>query len=146
MSEKQLDEQKEITYNSDEVVTECLSLQEDELAVLDSIYGSDTWKCVGLSKFEIQIKSSDFPDYHVNLTVTFTLCYPRLEPPLFEISAPWMKKAEKELLNGILFEIYLTNYQEPVVFRWIDEIRTFIHQTAASRVKVNTFINLGCFR
>ena len=136
MSEKTTDEE-ELACNSDEVVAECLSLQEDELAALDSIFGSDTWKCVGLSKFEIEITSSEYPaEYCVTFTVTFTLCYPRLEPPIFEISAPWMKPTEKEVLHGILFDTYLTNYQEPVVFRWIDEIRTFIEQIAASRVQV----------
>lgn len=101
----------------------CLELQQDEIAALEAIYDSN-WRCVDINKFEIDVELTEVAQ-KVLLTITFTETYPLNEPPLFELSAPWMKSVEKEVLHNVLIDCYLSNYKEPVVFKWITEINEF---------------------
>ncbi|XP_075254142.1 protein IMPACT homolog isoform X3 [Convolutriloba macropyga] len=112
----------------------CLELQQDEIAALEAIYDT-SWQCIDLNKFEIEISSSESArcSNTVRLTVNFTPTYPINEPPLFELSAPWMKSTEKEVLQDILIDCYLSNYKEPVVFKWITEIKDFAESCLQSR-------------
>ena len=120
-----------------ETLDSCVLLQQDEIAALEAIY-DNLWTCVDLNKFEIKIypSSDKLEQFVVLLSIQFTETYPLNEPPLFQISAPWMKPLEKEILNDILIECYLSNYHEPVVFKWITEINEFTESCLQHRKNV----------
>ncbi|XP_063710724.1 protein IMPACT-B-like [Symsagittifera roscoffensis] len=122
-----------------ETLDSCVLLQQDEIAALEAIY-DNLWTCVDLNKFEIKIypSSDKLEQFVVLLSIQFTETYPLNEPPLFQISAPWMKPLEKEILNDILIECYLSNYHEPVVFKWITEINEFTESCLQHRKNAKT--------
>jgi len=102
------------------------SKQCDEIEALTSIYGD-----------VVQVRTNDGQqccDVHINdevtLTVTMPITYPNESPPVYEISAPYLSRSEKQNLFIKLDEIYADGFiGEPgVVYAWTECIREFVEE------------------
>ena len=62
------------------------------------------------------------------LTVSLPPGYPSDAPPTYQKSAPFLRGREKEVLCGLLDDIYVDNLGECVVFLWVEQIRTFLQE------------------
>ena len=103
-----------------------VSKQSDEIEALASIYGNavvvrinDGQRCCDVAI-----------DADVTLTVTMPPSYPNESPPVFEISAPYLNRRDKQVLHQKLEEIYADNFiGEPgVVYAWTECIREFLEE------------------
>ncbi|XP_071441156.1 protein IMPACT-like isoform X2 [Hetaerina americana] len=64
----------------------------------------------------------------VVLFVTLPLEYPSASPPIYQLSAPWLKGPERQDMCGQLEEVYLENVGEPVLFQWIEKLRCILQK------------------
>lgn len=103
-----------------------ISKQCDEIEALSSIYGD-----------AVQVRTNDGQqccdvkiDDDVILTVTMPVNYPNESPPVYEISAPYLGRSEKQTLSIKLDEVYADGFiGEPgVVYAWVECIREFIEE------------------
>ena len=103
-----------------------VSKQFDEIEVLTSIYGDAVQVRVndGQRCCDVTIVAD------VTLTVTMPASYPNESPPIFEISAPYLNRQDKQVLHQKLEEIYADNFiGEPgVVYAWTECIREFVEK------------------
>ena len=110
---------------SDEI--DNLSKQADELEALMSIYGDAVTVCSNNGQRSCDIRIDD-----VTLTVTMLFTYPNDSPPIYEISAPFLRGVEKRKLCQQLEDIYADGFiGEPgVIYAWIECIREFIDKSS----------------
>jgi len=103
-----------------------LARQCDEIEALTSIYGdivhvrsNDGQQCC-----DVTITND------VTLTVTMPPTYPNDSPPVFEISAPYLNRQDKQRLLIKLEEIYADNFiGEPgVIYAWAECVREFVEE------------------
>lgn len=103
-------------------------LQLDEVEALAAIYGSD-WITEDFDNrvFSIVVKPEGATDSNndtsIAVQIRFPLDYPLEAPPLYTLSAPWMKKVEKIKLMNELEEMYCQNAGQSIVYMWIEKIR-----------------------
>lgn len=106
-----------------------LSLQNDEIEALSAIYGTD-----------FHTESAEHRTYSIDiaegvntalLQVTMPPEYPGDSPPMYMLSAPWLKGMKRQELCGYLEEIYLENTGESIVYMWVEKIREFMTEQAA---------------
>ena len=62
----------------------------------------------------------------VRLSVTLPPSYPSSAPPTHSLTAPFLTRQEKNEINVQLDQVYLDNIGEPVVFHWVEQLRTFL--------------------
>lgn len=62
----------------------------------------------------------------MKLHVIFPPEYPSTSPPVYQLSAPFLRGLDKSELCGLLEDIYLENVGESIVFLWVERIREFI--------------------
>ncbi|XP_042235337.1 protein IMPACT-B-like isoform X2 [Homarus americanus] len=60
------------------------------------------------------------------LQVTMPPDYPGESPPIYMLSAPWLKGLKRQELCGYLEDIYLENAGESIVYMWVERIREFM--------------------
>ena len=60
----------------------------------------------------------------VRLSVIFPSRYPSSSPPHFALSATWLPRASLEALASRLEEVWSARAREPVVFAWVDALRS----------------------
>ncbi|KAK2191240.1 hypothetical protein NP493_55g06046 [Ridgeia piscesae] len=96
----------------------------DELEVLASIYGDD-WKVVDVTQrvYSIDITCEELK---LSLQVTLTPGYPSESPPVYQLSAPWLRGEERRELSAILENIYSENIGENVIYLWVEGVREFV--------------------
>lgn len=103
---------------------ENLSRQADEVEALSSIYGTD-----------FHTESTEHKTYSVDiiegklmclLQVTMPADYPGESPPIYMLSAPWLKGLQRQELCGYLEETYLENVGESIIYMWVERIRQFM--------------------
>lgn len=111
---------------SSEKLAEIKALQADEIEALASIYGSD-WKIENENGnvFSIVV-AGESPERVINLQITFSAGYPLLDPPIYEISAPWLKRDEKTDLCGGLEMLYSEHIGESIIFMWIEKLKEYL--------------------
>ncbi|KFM61569.1 Protein IMPACT-A, partial [Stegodyphus mimosarum] len=107
------------------------SLQADEIQALSAIF-SDEWLVEDDEQRVYSIKISNSSGNTVYFQVTLPENYPLDSPPIYQISAPWMKKNEKDLLYSELGEIYCCHAGESIIYLWIEKIREFITSETAT--------------
>jgi len=98
--------------------------QQEEIEALSSIY-EDCFILDSETCFTILIKERCG---EVMLTVSLPPGYPSDAPPTYQKSAPFLRGREKEVLCGLLDDIYVDNLGECVVFLWVEQIRTFLQE------------------
>ncbi|XP_042885020.1 protein IMPACT-B-like [Penaeus japonicus] len=111
-----------------------LSLQVDEVEALSAIYGTD-----------FHTESEEHRTYSIDiaegsntalLQVTMPPEYPGESPPIYMLSAPWLKGMKRQELCGYLEEIYLENAGESIVYMWVEKIREFMTEQAECELVV----------
>ena len=102
-----------------------LSKQTDELEALTSIYGDLVTVRMNNGQKTCDIKIDD-----VTLNVTMLHTYPNESPPIYEISAPFLRGVEKRKVCQKLEDIYAENFiGEPgVIYAWTECIREFVDE------------------
>lgn len=65
-------------------------------------------------------------DRDISMTITLPDDYPSTSPPIFELSGPYLRREQKEILHNNLNDIYVENIGFPVIFNWISQIQDFI--------------------
>ncbi|XP_037803176.1 protein IMPACT-B-like isoform X2 [Penaeus monodon] len=106
-----------------------ITIQNDEIEALSAIYGID-----------FHTESAEHRTYSIDITegvntallqVTMPPEYPGESPPMYMLSAPWLKGMKRQELCGYLEEIYLENAGESIVYMWVEKIREFMTEQAA---------------
>ncbi|XP_060079820.1 protein IMPACT-B-like [Ylistrum balloti] len=102
--------------------------QEEEVEALAAIYGED-WCVVSEQAhiYSIQIRDVN-PKSHRNIIVEITMPpgYPTESPPLYQFTAPWLRRQEKQILENSLADIYCENLGESIIYLWIERIREVV--------------------
>lgn len=94
-----------------------LSQQAEEMEVLSSIF-EDQWKFIKKTdSYSIQIAKD------IEMWITLNKDYPSDRPPKYELWAPNLSKAQKDLINESFKEIYEMNRGCPVIYQWIDKLK-----------------------
>ncbi|XP_046382427.1 protein IMPACT-A-like isoform X2 [Ischnura elegans] len=101
-----------------------LTRQVDEIEALTSIY-NDLWKVDDEASRVYSMKVEE-NGYEVTLFVTLPPEYPSECPPIYQLSAPWLKGQERQNICVQLEEIYLENIGESVLFQWIEKLRDIL--------------------
>ncbi|XP_023247468.1 protein IMPACT-like [Copidosoma floridanum] len=101
-----------------------LTKQIEEIETLTAIYG-DELQTEDEENRSYSIKISDNRNKNLYVKLYFKLPedYPTMSPPTFEISAPHLKKNQKEQLCHALEDVYLSNIGDTVIFQFIEKIR-----------------------
>ncbi|XP_045623860.1 protein IMPACT-B isoform X1 [Procambarus clarkii] len=98
--------------------------QNDEIEALSAIYGLDFHtESVEHKSYSIEIEEGELTSL---LQVTMPPDYPRTSPPIYMLSAPWLKGFKRLELCGYLEEIYLENAGESIIYMWVERIRQFM--------------------
>lgn len=101
-----------------------LTRQVDEIEALSSIYGNDFHtESVEHRTYSVEISEWDLTAL---LQVTMPPDYPGEAPPIYMLSAPWLKGFKRQELCGHLEDIYLENAGESIVYEWVERIRQFM--------------------
>ena len=102
-----------------------LSKQSDELEALISIYGDKVTVRTNNEQKTCGIEIDD-----VTLNVTMLHSYPNESPPIYEISAPFLRGVEKRKVCQKLEDIYAESFiGEPgVIYAWTECIREFVNE------------------
>ncbi|XP_076338232.1 protein IMPACT-like isoform X2 [Tachypleus tridentatus] len=110
----------EMTEQEDNLV-----LQVEEIEALKGIYGEEL-KVEDLlgNSYSIEIRHKH-TEHSVVLKVTLPPEYPLHSPPVYQLSAPWMKGCQKVELSTALEDIYLHS-GESILFMWIEKIRDYL--------------------
>ncbi|OWF48806.1 protein IMPACT-like isoform X1 [Mizuhopecten yessoensis] len=102
--------------------------QEEEVEALAAIYGDD-WCVVSEQAhiYSIQVRNED-PKSHrtINVEITMPPGYPTESPPLYQLTAPWLRREEKQTLEDSLADIYCENLGESMIYLWIERIREVV--------------------
>jgi len=112
--------------------------QEDEIAALTAIFGSESW-IKDLTRpqnanpqYSIQINSDvellTSKTHSVTLTVTFPPDYPSSSPPSYLIEGPWLKRSQRQKLTAELEDLYLDHVGENIVFLWIEKVKEILNE------------------
>ena len=116
-----------------------LSKQADELEALTSIYGDSVVVRSNNGQRTCDISINDVSTttsrrFDVTLTVTMLYTYPNDSPPIYEISAPFLRGSDKRKLSQKLEEIYAEGFiGEPgVIYAWTECIREFVEELKKS--------------
>lgn len=118
--------------------TDNSTLQAYEIEALAAIYEKDlTIDEDSENQFRIVIRSSQY-DKEVILEITFPPDYPKLSPPYYQLSAPWMKREDKIDLCNKLENIYCENVGESIIHHWIDKIHEEIETICSNEEKSKT--------
>ncbi|KAI0234062.1 Protein IMPACT [Lamellibrachia satsuma] len=104
-----------------------LASQMDELEVLASIYGDD-WKVVDVVQrvYNIDITDGSDGELQLSLQITLTPGYPTEAPPIYQLSAPWLRGEERKELSATLENIYSENIGESIIYMWVESVREFV--------------------
>lgn len=107
-----------------------LTRQVDEIEALSSIYDG-FWKVENEfdRAYSIKIEEGVFS---VTLFITLPMKYPSESPPIYQLSAPWLKGPERQEICNTLEEVYLENIGEPVLFQWIEQLRSILQAKSQS--------------
>ncbi|XP_069953769.1 protein IMPACT-B isoform X3 [Cherax quadricarinatus] len=98
--------------------------QRDEIEALSSIYGTDFHtESLEHKTYSVEITEGEVSSL---LQVTMPPDYPSDSPPIYMLSAPWLKGLQRQELCGYLEEIYLENLGESVIYLWVERIRQFM--------------------
>ncbi|PAA74748.1 hypothetical protein BOX15_Mlig032342g4, partial [Macrostomum lignano] len=114
-------------------------LQSDELTALASIYEDEITEFNAKSgSFAITIRGSSSDcdgkaSPTVTLSVTFPPSYPTECPPVFELSAPWLRGESRRLLENRLVAVCQDFAGCPVVYAWAEAVRQFIDEHASAQ-------------
>ncbi|NXW57309.1 IMPCT protein, partial [Eurystomus gularis] len=106
----------------------------DEIEALSSIYGDD-WCVVDEDEkiYCIKINDSlDQPKWTLCLQVILPPGYPVVEPPIYQLNAPWLQGQDYVELANSLEEIYLQNLGESILYLWVEKIREVLIEKAQS--------------
>ncbi|XP_069112945.1 protein IMPACT-like isoform X1 [Argopecten irradians] len=102
--------------------------QEEEVEALAAIYGAD-FSVVSKEAhiYNIEVRNEDLRS-HRNITVEITMPpgYPQESPPLYQLTAPWLRREEKQTLEDSLADIYCENIGESIIYLWIERIREVV--------------------
>lgn len=107
---------------------ENLRRQQEEIEALSSIY-EDSFILDSVTSFTILV-TEDCGE--VVLRVNFPPNYPASSPPIYQKSAPFLSRTEKQTLCNLLDEVYIDNLGECVVYLWVEQIRTFLQKRSDS--------------
>ena len=118
--------------------------QQEEIEVLCSIYDQKISLGVSLisimnnlvigqcldseTSITISCSESGGEGSDVKLSISFSPGYPTSSPPTYTLSAPFLTTADKQDLSLQLDQLYLDNMGEPVVFHWVEHLRSFLQQ------------------
>ncbi|KAK3879632.1 hypothetical protein Pcinc_015817 [Petrolisthes cinctipes] len=98
--------------------------QADEIEALSAIYGTDFHtESIETSTYSVDITQGDKTAF---LQVTMPPDYPATSPPVYMLSAPWLKGPKRQELCGYLEDLYLENAGESIVYLWVERIREFM--------------------
>ncbi|KAK3910603.1 Protein IMPACT [Frankliniella fusca] len=100
-----------------------ISRQVEEQEVLKSIYGEDWKEDDGGGSWSITLSEENLT---LELFVTLTDEYPGQGPPLFQIFAPSLSRADMTEITNILQDMYLDNIGETVIFQWVEKAREWL--------------------
>lgn len=102
------------------------TLQDEEIEALAAIYGDD-WEVVDneLRKYHIRILDEKLKNA-ILMEVSFPPDYPKTAPPQYILSAPWLQRNEKLILEDLLADIYCENIGESIIYLWVEKIREFL--------------------
>jgi len=102
--------------------------QEEEVAVLESIYGDD-FRRLGDKEFQVELRpllaSSTSPTDGLQpavLRFSFHGRYPS-EPPDFSISASWLRREDEKTTKRALLALFEEQKGSVVIFNWIEWLR-----------------------
>ncbi|CAL4117785.1 unnamed protein product [Meganyctiphanes norvegica] len=113
-----------------------LSRQHEEIEALSAIYGLD-FHTESYENRSYSIEIEEVP-YSSFLQVTMPPEYPSLAPPIYMLSAPWLKGHKRQELCGYLEDIFLENVGESIVYLWVERIREFMVEEAAKLAEEET--------
>ncbi|CAE54915.1 Protein IMPACT homolog [Caenorhabditis elegans] len=65
-------------------------------------------------------------DRDIGMTINLPEDYPSISPPIFELSGPYLRREQKEVLHNSLNDVYIENIGFPVIFNWISLVQDFI--------------------
>lgn len=102
-----------------------LTRQSEEMEALSSIYGQDVVQIHEENSMDIQVDN-------VNLRVNFPPEYPEISVASYQLSAPFLDRTEKEVLDQRFQEVSASNAGEPVVFAWVECLRDFLQQKSST--------------
>lgn len=105
--------------------------QADEVEALQSIY-PDEWRVENKPSRSYSIRL-----LFVTLYISLPLNYPSQAPPTYQLSAPELKRKEKEELAMLLDKTYMENLGEPVLFQWVEAIRNYLDERSATGVSAS---------
>ncbi|XP_023218130.1 protein IMPACT-like isoform X2 [Centruroides sculpturatus] len=124
--------------SGDDVDVDNSTLQEYEIEALTAIYEKDLIIDEdSKNQFSIVIRSPQ-QDKDVTLQVTFPPDYPKISPPYYQLSAPWMKREDKIDLYNKLENIYCENIGENIIHRWIDKISEEVEMIISNEEKTES--------
>jgi len=103
---------------------ENLSRQIDEIEALSAIY-PDEWKTED-ECFRTYSAVIDKSGNAATLLITLPVDYPLSAPPLYLLTAPWMKDGDRDKLSSDLEQICLENLGESMLHLWIEKLREFL--------------------
>ncbi|XP_044576141.1 protein IMPACT-A-like [Cotesia glomerata] len=107
--------------------------QVDEIEALTAIYGDD-WQVEDEENraFSMNVHEGD---KSIKLYVKLTADYPSSSPPYFELSAPQLRLEQKNHINSLLQEVYLSLAGGPVLYEWIEKIREELQKDKSCKIE-----------
>lgn len=105
--------------------------QEDEVAVLESIYADDL-KRLGAKEFQVTVRpqlagmaSGDEGDALPPVVLRFTLHgrYPSDDPPAFSVSSAWMRREDEENVKRAMTALFEEQKGSVILFSWVEWLR-----------------------
>ncbi|KAM7538382.1 hypothetical protein Aperf_G00000073667 [Anoplocephala perfoliata] len=111
----------------DEIDEADVSQQNDELQALESIYPNELSVVDNDQRcYIITITSETSEKHSVQLKFTFIKGYPSENPPLYEISAPTLRKNQRSELLHILNEVCIVSIGSAMIFSMVEAIKSFL--------------------
>lgn len=101
-----------------------VSQQAEEMEVLSSIF-DDQWKFNKVTdSYSIQLAKD------IELWITLNEDYPSEKPPKYELWAPNLSRAKKNVVDKSFSEIYEMNQGSPVIYQWIDKLKEIVFDSS----------------
>ncbi|XP_014668504.1 PREDICTED: protein IMPACT-like isoform X2 [Priapulus caudatus] len=125
-------------------VDDNLTRQVEEVEALTAIYGEE-WHVEDEMSRTYSITLTDMTggvEISLFLQVTLPTDYPGGAPPIYQLSAPWLKALDKVELCNALEKIYSDNIGECILYQWVEKAREFINRKAFDSTESKEVVQL----